>query len=149
MSNCSPGIVVLHGFGVPKCFQDRVGLKKEICKLSQFILTRNIYEVTSTSAHLQNLLFNCSSFGTGSTTHEGKISHKHFCCFCFTSPTFSTNQDGLASMFIYHCPDIGWLNQLFLQVMVLFHINWFHKFYICTCNRHLQPQKDVDLAHRK
>lgn len=61
---------------------------------------------TEVQTHLQNLLFYCSSICNRSAPHERKVSHEHFCCLCFTSSALSTYQNGLASLFIYHCPDM-------------------------------------------
>lgn len=98
--------------------------------------------------HLQNLLFDCPSFSTRSTPHECKVSHKHFCCLCFTSPTLSTYQDGLAPVFISHCPDIELPESLSnLHAFCLRSLGFTQFTY--TCSRHPQQQKDVDLAHQK
>lgn len=52
--------------------------------------------------YLENLLLYCSSFSCSSATQIGKISHKHFCCFCFSSTTLTTNKNGITLILINH-----------------------------------------------
>lgn len=99
------------------------------------------------SSYLQNLLFNCSSFYSRSSSQVGKISHKHLCRLCFTSTTLPTNQNWIAFSFINHCPIL-----LFYNISVRNNKRMFKRWSNVrdespfTCMQHHQQQKHEDLA---